>query len=111
MVKGTLHWVSATHAADAEVRLYEQLFTKPAPEDVPPGADYKTNLNPNSLAVLTGCKLEPGLAEVKAGYRCQFMRQGYFCADLDSVPRKPVFNRTVTLKDTWAKVEKGQKKG
>ena len=110
-VQGTLHWVSAAHAADAEVRLYEQLFSKPIPDDVPEGQDYKVSLNPNSLIVLTGCKVEPELANPTPGERYQFLRQGYFCADTDTRPGKPVFNRTVTLKDTWAKVEKGQKKG
>ncbi len=110
-VQGTLHWVSAAHAADAEVRLYEPLFSKSNPDDLPDGQDYKDNLNPNSLVVLTGCKVEPELATPASGERYQFMRQGYFCADADSQPGKPVFNRTVTLKDTWAKVEKGQKKG
>jgi glutaminyl-tRNA synthetase len=110
-VQGTLHWVSAAHAADAEVRLYEPLFSKVNPDDLPDGQDYKDNLNPNSLVVLTGCKVEPELASPASGERYQFMRQGYFCADSDSQPGKPVFNRTVTLKDTWAKVEKGQKKG
>ncbi|HEY3341526.1 MAG TPA: glutamine--tRNA ligase/YqeY domain fusion protein [Anaerolineae bacterium] len=109
-VQGTLHWVSAAHAADAEVRLYEPLFSKTNPDDLPDGQDYKDNLNPNSLTVLTGCKVEPELATLASGERYQFMRQGYFCADPDSQPGKPVFNRTVTLKDTWAKVEKGQKK-
>ena len=106
IVKGTLHWVSAGHAIDAEVRLYDQLFAVPDPDNVPPGEDYKANLNPDSLTVLTGCKAEPGLAGVAPGTRCQFLRQGYFCADPDSTPGKPVFNRTVTLRDTWAKVEK-----
>jgi len=113
-VQGTLHWVSATHAVDAEVRLYEQLFNKPNPDDVPPGGDYKANLNPNSLTVLAGAKAEPGLATLNGGERFQFMRQGYFCADPDSRPGKPVFNRTVTLKDTWGKAEnkpQGKKSG
>ncbi len=117
MVKGTLHWVSAAHAVDAEVRMYEQLFAKPNPDDVPEGADYTANLNPNSLTTLAGCKAEPGLADLSPDprytdgiRRYQFMRQGYFSLDPDSTPGKPVFNRTVTLKDTWAKVEKGQKK-
>jgi len=116
-VQGTLHWVSAAHAIEAEVRLYEQLFCKPDPEDAPPGQDYTANLNPNSLTVLTGCKAEPSLAdlspdpEYKDGiHRFQFMRQGYFCLDPDSTPERLVFNRTVTLKDTWAKVEKGSRK-
>lgn len=106
IVKGTLHWVSASHALDAEVRLYEHLFTVPDPDNVPEGADYKIHLNPNSEIVLTGCKVEPGLAASKPGDRFQFLRQGYFCTDLDSTPDHLVFNRTVGLKDTWAKVEK-----
>ncbi len=105
IVKGTLHWVSAAHAIDAEVRLYDHLFTVPDPDDVPEGADYKVYLNPNSEVVLTGCKVEPGLANTKPGDRFQFLRQGYFCTDLDSTPDHLVFNRTVSLKDTWAKVE------
>ena len=103
-VKGTIHWVSAGQAVDAEVRLYDHLFTKPDPDDVPEGQDWKTGLNPNSLEVLTGCKVEPGLANAPPGTRVQFERMGYFCADRDSSPGKPVFNRTVTLKDTWAKI-------
>ncbi|MCL4505475.1 MAG: glutamine--tRNA ligase/YqeY domain fusion protein, partial [Chloroflexi bacterium] len=102
-VQGTLHWVSAAHAVDAEVRLYEPLFNKPNPDDAPDGADYKANLNPNSLVALSGCKAEPGLADAPAGARYQFLRQGYFCVDPDAAPGKLVFNRTVTLKDTWAK--------
>jgi glutaminyl-tRNA synthetase len=111
IVKGTLHWVSAAQAADAEVCLYDRLFSKPDPEDVPEGVDYKINLNPNSLVVLTGCKVEPGLADAAAGNRYQFLRQGYFCVDKDSRPGMPVFNRTVTLRDTWAKIEKKGQKG
>lgn len=104
-VKGTLHWVSAEHALDAEVRLYDSLFTVPNPgED---GADYKDSLNPNSLETLTSCKLEPGLANAGAGDRYQFLRMGYFCADSkDSTGDKLVFNRIVGLKDSWAKVAK-----
>jgi glutaminyl-tRNA synthetase len=105
-VKGTLHWVSAPHAIDAEVRLYDYLFSKPDPDDVPPGKDYRANLNLESLVVLGGSKVEPGMAEVAPGGRYQFLRQGYFAADPDSVPGKPVFNRTVTLKDTWSKLER-----
>jgi glutaminyl-tRNA synthetase len=108
-VQGTLHWVSAVHAVTAEVRLYDYLFSKPDPDDVPVGGDYKGNLNPNSLVVLTGCKLEPSLAGAVSGSRYQFERQGYFCVDTDSTPQKLVFNRTVSLKDSWAKIEKGQK--
>jgi glutaminyl-tRNA synthetase len=105
-VKSTIHWVSAAHAVDAEIRLYEALFTKENPNDVEEGQDFLANLNPNSLQVLTGCKLEPSLAQVKPFERVQFERLGYFCADPDAAPGVPVFNRTVALKDTWAKVEK-----
>jgi glutaminyl-tRNA synthetase len=105
-VKGTIHWVSAQHAIDAEVRLYDHLFAKPDPDDVPEGQDYRANLNPKSLEVLTGCKLEPSLASAKIGDRLQFERLGYFCVDKDSAPGKLVFNRAVTLRDTWAKIEK-----
>ena len=105
-VKGTLHWVSAAHAVDAEVRLYDNLFTMFDPTDVPEGEDWKENINPNSLELLTECKLEPGLAGVKPGDRFQFMRHGYFCVDPDTKDGKLVFNRTVSLKDSWAKIEK-----
>ena len=109
-VKGTLHWVSAKHAVDAEVRLYDHLFAKENPNEVEDGKDFKDYLNPNSLEVLTGCKVEPSLANARPGSRCQFLRLGYFCVDTkDSVEGKPVFNRTVTLRDTWAKIEKAQK--
>jgi glutaminyl-tRNA synthetase len=108
-VKGTIHWTSAQHAVDAEVRLYDHLFTKPDPDDVPEGQDYRANLNPKSLEVLTVCKLEPSLATAKAGDRFQFERLGYFCADKDSAVGKLVFNRSVTLRDTWAKIEKKKK--
>jgi glutaminyl-tRNA synthetase len=106
-VKGTLHWVSAAHSVAAEVRLYDHLFTKENPDDVSEGADYKENLNPASLETLTSCRVEPSLKDAKPGDKFQFMRQGYFCADLkDHFPERPVFNRTVSLKDTWAKIEK-----
>ncbi len=105
-VKGTIHWVSAPHAVDAEVRLYDYLFTTEDPNDAPEGQTWRDNLNPASLDVLTGSKAEPGLAHVTPGARYQFLRQGYFCADPDSAPGKPVFNRTVGLRDTWAKLEK-----
>jgi glutaminyl-tRNA synthetase len=108
-VKSTIHWVSSRHAIDAEVRLYDHLFKMPDPSDVPEGVDYKTNLNPNSLEVVEKCKLEPSLAAATPGYRCQFERLGYFCVDPDSTPGRLVFNRTVQLRDTWAKVEKAQK--
>lgn len=104
-VRATIHWVSAQHAIDAEVRLYDRLFTKPDPLDVPEGHDWKENINPNSLIVLTNCKLEPSLAEAKVGDRFQFERKGYFCVDPDSTPERLVFNRTVTLKGEWEKAK------
>ena len=107
-VRGTLHWVSAAHALEAEVRLYDHLFTKRNPDDVEEGADFKANLNPDSLETLT-CRVEPGLASGSLGSRYQFMRQGYFCVDPDSSDGKLVFNRTVSLRDTWAKIEKTRK--
>ena len=106
-VQGTIHWVSAPQALNAEVRLYDHLFKVPAPEDVPDGVDYKTNINPESLVVLPNCKLEPSLAGAAPGTRVQFERTGYFCVDaVDSKPGKPVFNRTVSLRDSWTKIEK-----
>jgi glutaminyl-tRNA synthetase len=103
-VKGTLHWVSAGHAIKAEVRLYDTLFTREIPDADP---DFRVNINPNSLEVITGCKLEPSLRDARPGSLYQFMRQGYFCVDtVDSKPGAPIFNRTVGLKDTWAKIEK-----
>jgi glutaminyl-tRNA synthetase len=105
-VKSTIHWVSAAHAVNAEVRLYENLFSKEDPNQTEPGQDFTANLNPNSLEVLTDCKLEPSLANAAPGSRCQFERLGYFCVDPDSAQGKPVFNRTVALKDAWAKIEK-----
>ncbi len=107
-VKATIHWVSAQHAIDAEVRIYENLFTNEDPGQVPEGQDFTVNLNPNSLEILTNAKLEPSLATAKLGDRYQFERLGYFCADLDSKPGALVFNRTVPLRDTWAKIEKRQ---
>ena len=109
-VKSTIHWVSAAHAVDAEVRIYENLFTKEDPNHTEEGQDFTVNLNPNSLEVLTCCKVEPSLASPAPGTRYQFERLGYFCVDHDSAPGKPVFNRTVALKDTWAKVEKKTEK-
>jgi len=105
-VKSTIHWVSAANAIDAEVRLYETLFTKEDPNDTKDGEDFTVNLNPQSLEVRKNAKLEPSLKNAPAGSRYQFERLGYFCVDLDSTAEKPVFNRTVALKDTWAKVEK-----
>ncbi len=109
-VRGTLHWVSAKHAVPIEVRLYDRLFSVPYPEADKEGRDFKVFLNPDSLKVITAYA-EPGLAEAQPGERFQFERQGYFCVDTrDSKPGKPVFNRTITLKDTWAKIEKAQGK-
>jgi len=105
-VKSTIHWVSAANAIDAEVRLYGTLFTKEDPNDTKDGEDFTVNLNPQSLEVRNSAKLEPSLKNAPVGSRYQFERLGYFCVDLDSTPGKPVFNRTVALKDTWAKVEK-----
>jgi glutaminyl-tRNA synthetase len=103
-VKGTIHWVSAAHAVDAEVRLYDRLFQSEDPAEG--GRDPLTDLNPHSLEVLRACKVEPRLASAEPGSRFQFERQGYFCVDPDSTPGRPVFNRTVTLKDSWAKINK-----
>lgn len=109
-VKSTIHWVSASHAVDAEVRLYDHLFNKPDPEDVTEGQDWKVNLNPKSEEVIANAKLEPSLADVKANEKYQFERVGYFSADKDSTPTRPVFNRAVSLKDTYAKeTQKGKK--
>jgi glutaminyl-tRNA synthetase len=106
-VKGTIHWVSAEHAVDAEVRLYEPLFMLEDPGAVPEGHDWKEFLNPNSLVRLTGCKLEASLGQAGPGAAFQFERLGYFCADSrDWTTERPVFNRTVTLKDSWAKAQK-----
>ncbi len=110
-VKATIHWVSAAHAIEAEVRLYDHLFSKPDPDDVPDGQDYTVNLNPNSLERITGCRVEPSLQGAAPGTRYQFERVGYFCVDPDSTADRLIFNRTVTLKDTWAKIEKTQKTG
>ncbi|HXX59039.1 MAG TPA: glutamine--tRNA ligase/YqeY domain fusion protein [Thermodesulfovibrionales bacterium] len=109
-VKATLHWVSAAHAIEAEVRLYDTLFTVVDPAEEREGYDFKSYLNPNSLEVVKSCRVEPGLASAPAGSRYQFERQGYFIIDpVDSSGGRLVFNRTVTLKDTWAKIEKSQK--
>ncbi len=105
-VKSTMHWVSATHAISAEIRLYDKLFVMPDPSDVPEGGSYLDNLNPNSIEIVTDAKLEPSLANAKIEDRFQFERVGYFCVDPDSAPGKLVFNRTLPLKDTWAKIEK-----
>lgn len=105
-VKGTIHWVSAKHAVDAEVRLYDRLFGQESPNDVPEGQDWKDGLNPGSLEVLSDAKLEPSLAAAEPGVRVQFERNGYFCVDQDSTPEKLTFNRTATLRDSWAKKNK-----
>ena len=111
MVRGTLHWVSASQSITAEVRLYDFLFSKEDPTDEDDGGDWHTALNPKPLEVLISCQVEPSLADGKPGDWFQFLRKGYFCLDSeDSTPEKPVFNRTATLRDTWAKIEKAQKK-
>jgi glutaminyl-tRNA synthetase len=107
-VKGTIHWVSAEHALEAEVRLYDHLFSKPDPDDLEEGQTYIANLNPKSLEVLTSCRVEPSVAGAAPGRRYQFERQGYFSVDPDSSSTRLVFNRTVSLTDTWAKIEKAQ---
>jgi glutaminyl-tRNA synthetase len=108
-VKATLHWVSAAHALRAEVRLYDHLFTKEDPGDVEEGSDWKGNLNPSSLEVLKDCRVEPSLADYAPGAGCQFERLGYFCVDPDSTDEAKVFNRTVSLRDTWARIQKAGK--
>ena len=109
-VKSTLHWVSASKALEAEVRLYDHLFTREDPDKTAKGADFRSNLKPNSLEVLSSCRVEPSLAGAEPGTRYQFERLGYFCVDPDSSPEELVFNRTVTLRDTWARMQKAQKK-
>ena len=107
-VKATLHWVSVPHAVPAEVRLYDRLFKVENPLEAPPGGTWLDNLNPDALKVLNPCYLEPSLADMAPGDSCQFERLGYFCADSeDHAPDAPVFNRTVTLRDTWARMQKG----
>ncbi|NNG02025.1 MAG: glutamine--tRNA ligase/YqeY domain fusion protein [Desulfobacteraceae bacterium] len=109
-VKGTIHWVSASHAFETDVRLYDRLFMQPDPDEKTEGKNFIDNLNPDSIETLSGCKLEPNLALLAPGDFCQFERMGYFCADAkDSRPGKPVFNRTVTLRDSWAKIDKARK--
>ena len=110
-VKATLHWVSAEHSIPAEVRLYDHLFVKENPNEVAEGKDFTNYINPKSLEVLKECRVEPSIADRKPGDRCQFERQGYFCLDAtDSTPQTPIFNRTVTLRDTWARILKAQQK-
>jgi glutaminyl-tRNA synthetase len=105
-VKATIHWVSAQHAVNAEVRLYEHMFTKPDPDDVAEGQDWKANLNPKSLEILSSAKVEPSLKTANAGEKFQFERLGYFSVDKDSASAKLVFNRAVSLKDSYAKETK-----
>ena len=110
-VKGTIHWVSAAHARNAEVRLYDRLFSAPNPDAAPEGRDFLVNLNPNSLVVKTGCRVEPSLSSAKKGDVFQFERVGYFTVDPDSGPSGLVFNRSVSLRDTWGKIEKRARGG
>ena len=108
-VKATMHWVSTQHAVEAEVRLYDRLFKAENPLKAPEGGTWTDNLNPDSLQVLNPCYLEPSLASTEPGSSCQFERLGYFCADSkDHTAEKPVFNRTVTLRDSWARAQKQQ---
>ncbi|MCX7934648.1 MAG: glutamine--tRNA ligase, partial [Planctomycetota bacterium] len=103
-VKGTIHWLSAAHAQAAEIRLYDYLFTKPDPDEVEPGKDWRSNLNPRSLEIVPRAWVEPALAACRPGEIFQFERLGYFCVDPETTPQRLVFNRTVTLKDSWAKI-------
>jgi glutaminyl-tRNA synthetase len=108
-VKSTLHWVSSEHSVQAKVSLYNHLFIKKSPDEGKSHDDFMNYLNPDSLEVVTSCRVEPGLKAAKPGSRYQFERLGYFCVDPDSCETGLVFNRTVTLRDTWAKIEKAQK--
>jgi glutaminyl-tRNA synthetase len=110
-VKATLHWVSAPHALEAEVRLYDKLFTKEDPDDVQDGMDFTSNINPHSLSVLQSCRAEPELAHSKPYSYYQFERLGYFAVDPDTSDARLVFNRAVSLRDPWAKIQKAQKVG
>ncbi len=106
-VKGTSHWVSVAHAVKAEVHLYNHLFIKENPEDTQPDKDFRSNLNTDSLEILSTCMVEPVLKNAKPGTTYQFLRQGYFCTDsVDSSEKHPVFNRTVSLRDSWAKIQR-----
>ena len=107
-VRGTIHWVSAAHALDAEVRIYDYLFNKEDPGDAPEGQDFMANLNPDSLVILADAKVEPSLADTTPGDRYQFMRKGYFCTDPDTAEGKLVFNQTVSLRDSWARMQKAR---
>jgi len=110
-VKGTIHWISAAEAVPASVRVYEPLFTRENPNDESDGSDWRTALNPGSLQTLEGCFVEKATAGLPAGSTVQFERLGYFCKDPDSKPGAPVFNRTITLKDSWARIEKKDQGG
>jgi len=110
-VKGTIHWVSAAHALGAEVRLYDRLFSTPNPDASPEGRDFLANLNPDSLVVKKGCRVEPSLSSAKPGDFFQFERVGYFTVDTDSGPSGLVFNRSVSLRDTWGKIERKARGG
>jgi glutaminyl-tRNA synthetase len=107
-VKATLHWVSAQHAIEAEVRQYDRLFATPDPMDVSEGADFTANLTPDSLQIST-CQIEPSVQEAAPGTRFQFERKGYYCVDPDSTPEHLVFNQTISLRDSWAKIQKQRK--
>ena len=107
-VKATMHWVSATHAVDVEVRVYDRLFNVEDPEDTDEGKTFLDHMNPESLQVIARAKAEPSLATAKVGAQVQFERLGYFCVDPDSTPGSLVFNRTVSLRDTWSKIEQRQ---
>jgi glutaminyl-tRNA synthetase len=110
-VKGTIHWVSAAQALEAEVRLYDRLFSNPNPDEAPEGRDFLANLNPRSLVVKTGCRVEPSLASAMPGGFVQFERVGYFTVDPDTAPSRLVFNRSVSLRDSWGKIEKNARAG
>jgi glutaminyl-tRNA synthetase len=106
-VRGTIHWVSVPHAVDATVRVWDHLFATPNPNEVPPGGDFRANLDPGSRKVVEGVRVEPGVRDLAPGTTVQFERQGYYCVDtVESTPERPVFNRTVGLRDTWAKIAK-----
>jgi glutaminyl-tRNA synthetase len=108
-IRGTLHWVSTRHSVDAEVRLYDRLFNKENPMDTEDGRDFTDNINPDSMTILKHCKLELSLAEAKPGDSFQFERRGYFCVDTESTEENLIINRTITLRDTWEKINKRQK--
>jgi glutaminyl-tRNA synthetase len=108
-VRGTLHWVSATEGVKAQVNVYDHLFLTPNPNKAEEGKDFTSNLNPESLTIIKDAVVEPELSKVEPGTKVQFLRNGYFVADIKHTAQKPVFNRTVTLKDTWARIKRNQK--